>query len=78
MDAYAAAEPDVVTKIRAEYDALPGLKLTLPQAQRLWGLDRPTCTRVLGDLVESRYLACTRDGSFVRAEVRSTGFRSRS
>lgn len=82
MNAHAAPGSDVVTKIREEYEELPGLRLTLPQAQRLWGLDRHTCSQLLGELVESKFLARTRDGSFVRAELSqprsSGGFGSRS
>lgn len=64
-----AVHSDVVDRIRSEYEALPGLRLTLPQAQRLWGLDLHTCTEILTQLVESRFLARTRDGSFVRADA---------
>lgn len=35
---------------------MPGLCLTLPQAQRLWGLDADTCRRALATLVEAGYL----------------------
>ena len=64
-----AVHSDVVDRIRSEFEALPGLRLTLPQAQRLWGLDLQTCTEILTHLVESRFLARTRDGSFVRADA---------
>jgi hypothetical protein len=30
-------------RVRAEYAEMPGLSVTLPQAQRLWALDRATC-----------------------------------
>jgi hypothetical protein len=60
---------DVIERIRAEYRELPTLRLTLPQAQRLWGLDSNTCVEVLTELVEMKFLRRTRDGSFVRADV---------
>lgn len=59
---------DLVARIRGEFREMPGLKLTLAQAQRLWGMDRATCESVLDMLVRSRFLACTRDGSFVRLD----------
>ncbi len=47
---------------------MPGLKLTLAQAQRLMGLDRDLCDTLLGDLVSAGFLAPTRDGAFVRRD----------
>jgi hypothetical protein len=46
----------LLERVRAEYEEMPGLCLTLPQAQRLWGLDRSSCEVVLGALVHERYL----------------------
>lgn len=46
---------------------MPGLSLTLTQAQRLWALDEPTCSSVLGALVRSGFLHQRQDGSFVRS-----------
>lgn len=43
-------------RIRAEYDEMPGLSLTLRQAVRFWGLDPGTCTGVLDELVRQGYL----------------------
>ncbi len=53
--------------IRAEYREIPGLHLTKPQAQRLWGLDASTCDALLGALVDGRFLRRTRTGGYVRA-----------
>jgi Fic family protein len=58
---------EALRRIRGEYLEMPGLRLTTAQAQRLWNLDRQTCEELLGSLVASRFLAKTRDGSFVRA-----------
>src|ERR1043166_4634842 len=33
----------LVRQIRAEFLEMPGLCLTIEQAQRLWSLERPTC-----------------------------------
>jgi hypothetical protein len=59
---------DVLQRIQGEFVEMPGLRLTAAQAQRLWGLDREVCDRLLGALVEAKFLAQTRDGAFVRLE----------
>lgn len=59
----------IVYRIRAEYLEMPGLKLNLAQAQRLWGLDGESCVQLLADLVMSGFLARTRDGAFVRRDA---------
>ena len=53
--------------IRGEYLEIPGLHLTRPQAQRLWGLDSRTCDALLGSLVRSGFLAET-SGQYARAD----------
>jgi hypothetical protein len=55
-------------RIRAEYGEMPGLKLTAAQAQRLWGLDQESCDGLMTILVDVGFLACTRDGAFVRRD----------
>jgi hypothetical protein len=52
--------------ITREYEEQPGLRLTPPQVQRLWGLDGPTCSAVLTTLVDAGVLRRTPDGRFVR------------
>jgi hypothetical protein len=42
--------------VRAEFDELRGLKLTLAQAQRLFGLREDVCQRVLNTLVRDGFL----------------------
>jgi hypothetical protein len=59
---------DVLQRIQGEFVEMPGLRLTAAQAQRLWGLDREVCDRLLGALVEAKFLERTRDGAFVRLE----------
>lgn len=54
--------------IRAEYLEMPGLKLTLPQACRLWRLDDLTSSALFGALVDAKFLRQTHTGAFVRAE----------
>ena len=43
-------------RICSEYIEMPGLQLTLKQAQRLWGLDEQTCMRSLDYLVDVEFL----------------------
>ena len=57
---------DVLRRIRSEYVEMPGLRLTVAQAQRIFGLDRATCESVLEALVEERFLRRARGGTFVR------------
>lgn len=59
---------DVLQRIQGEFLEMPGLRLTAPQAQRLWGLERDTCDALLGALVDANFLAQTRDGAFVRLD----------
>lgn len=42
--------------IRAEYREMPGLRLTKPQIQRLWGLDDRTCENVVQALETEHFL----------------------
>lgn len=60
---------DLLLRIQSEYREMPGLSLTVPQAQRLWGVDQNTCALALAMLVERRALKQTRSGRFVRAAV---------
>ena len=55
----------LVSRLRGEYREMPGLKLTLPQACRLWQLDSATCEALLGHLVDERFLLRTPEGSYV-------------
>jgi len=43
-------------RIRAEFQEMPGLNLTLPQAQRLWGLPPDLCAAVVDVLVNRAVL----------------------
>ena len=52
-------------RIDAEFKEMPGLKLTLPQACRLFSLDKPRCKQLLDALVSDGHLAF--DGSFFQS-----------
>ena len=53
-------------RIRGEYLEMPGLRLTRPQAQRLWGLDEQTCIELLDRLVDLKFLVVGADGNYMR------------
>jgi hypothetical protein len=62
---------ELIARVRGEYREMPGLSLTVPQAQRLWGLEGATCQALLERLVETRFLRRARHGRFVRWDVSS-------
>ena len=55
----------LLDRIRAEYIEMPGLCLTLEQAQRLWSLEAPQCEVLLNSLLASRFLRRNDRGLFV-------------
>jgi hypothetical protein len=57
----------ILRRIRGEYHEMPGLRLTIAQAQRLWGLHRAECDAVVGALVDAKFLIRNRDGTFARS-----------
>ena len=58
----------LLQRVRAEFNEMPGLRLTPAQAARLLGLDHLSCERVINVLVHSAFLRWTPDGSVVRSE----------
>jgi hypothetical protein len=58
----------IVRRVRAEFLEMPGLRLTLPQASRLWGLEAPACEVVIDALIQSAFLQRTASGAVTRAE----------
>jgi hypothetical protein len=56
----------VVQRVKGEFFEMHGLCLTAPQAQRLWGLDAPTCLALIEFLVETRFLHRTERGMYAR------------
>ena len=57
----------LLARIRSEYIEMPGLRLTLLQARRLWAIDALTCASALNALESAGFLARTRDGAYVLA-----------
>jgi hypothetical protein len=56
---------DLTSLIRAEYREMPGLSVTLPQAARLWNVDRRQCLDALESLTKEGFLQRSRD-AYVR------------
>jgi hypothetical protein len=55
----------LLTRIRGEYQEMPGLRLTFAQACRLWQMDPETCHAVLQQLVDDRVLYRTSEGAYL-------------
>jgi hypothetical protein len=58
----------VLQRIRGEFLEMPGLRLTIAQAQRLWHLDALVCESLLAALVDTQFLVRTVDGAFLRSD----------
>jgi hypothetical protein len=56
----------ILQRVRGEFLEMPGLRLTSAQAQRLWGLNEPTCRALLEFLVEAKFLRCSSAGMYAR------------
>lgn len=57
---------ELLQRVEGEYREMPGLSLTVAQAERLWGLDRSTCAFVLTTLIDRRILRQTTNGTYLR------------
>jgi hypothetical protein len=54
----------LLARIRGEYREMPGLRLTIAQACRLFQLDMPTCVPLLEQLAAEGTLARQVDGTY--------------
>ena len=61
-----ATRAQLLRRIKAEYIEMPGLRLTVAQAGRLWGLDVPACLDLLERLITERFLQLRPDGTYSR------------
>jgi hypothetical protein len=68
LDLDAFAFEQLVERVRAEFLEMPGLRLTLPQAARLWGIDLPSCEAVVDVLVKCEFLQRTATGAVARVD----------
>jgi len=55
----------LITRIRAEYEALPGLKLTPAHACHLWGVTEEICGSAMDALSQEGVLRRTATGAYV-------------
>jgi len=51
-----ASDPRLLQRVHGEYMEMPGLRLTLAQACRLWNVDPATSLDVLNHLVDEQFL----------------------
>ena len=56
----------LLNRIRSEFIEMPGLRLRLDQAQRLWNLDRASCETVLSSLVDANFLRRDAENAYAR------------
>ena len=57
----------ILARVRAEFLEMPGLRLTLTQAERLCGVERTLCQSVLDRLVAANFLCRNSHGVYARA-----------
>ena len=62
---------NVIRRLRDEFSALPGLRLTQAQVERLCAADESTVASALCALVSAGFLDPLADGSFGRTEIRA-------
>ena len=60
---------ELLRRVRAEYLEMPGLRLTAPQAQCLFGLDSETWDAVSAALLDAKFLSHTHNGVFAMAAI---------
>ena len=61
-----ATNEDLVSRIRAEYLEMPGMRLTIHQVQRLCGIEQTLCKAALDSLVNAKFLCTKLDGTYGR------------
>ena len=57
----------LVDRVRVDFEEMPNMELTLPQAVRLWGLGADDCRYVLDSLVDSGFLRWTTQRTVVKS-----------
>lgn len=60
-------QENLLRRARGEYREMPGMRLTIEQAMRLWDLDRQTCQSLLTLLVEAQFLEVDPYGRYRKA-----------
>jgi hypothetical protein len=69
----AGGERDLWRRVCHDYLEMPGLRLTLAQAARLWSIDAVQCRHVLNRLVDEAFLRCE-EGLYMRADCDSASW----
>ena len=59
----------LLNRVRSEFIEMPGLRLRIDQAQRLWNLDERTTDVILGALESSNFLRRMPNDIYIRADV---------
>jgi len=54
----------LLSRIRSEFTEMPGLRLSVAQAQRLWNLDQVSCESLLRSLVDANFLRRYADDAY--------------
>jgi hypothetical protein len=54
-------------RVRGEFRDMPGMRLTIEQATRLWTLDRDTCAKIFRSLVAAGFLETDVNGRYRKA-----------
>ncbi len=58
----------LTARVRCEFMEMPGLRLTLGQASRLWGIEQSVCGQIIEVLVRTDFLRWTPAGTVGRAD----------
>ena len=64
------ARGDLVRRIRAEFEEMPGLSLTSIQASKLFGISLDVWAGILVDLIEEGMLRLNSDGRYARRSTK--------
>ena len=57
----------LVNRVQREFNEMPGLRLTLPQASRLWAIEPQACQQIVNRLVRRGFLCWVAPGTLARA-----------
>lgn len=63
-----ASRNALLVRVSAEFEEMPGLRLTPSQVQRLFGLRPDVCERVLATLLRDGTLTCDCEARYVLTE----------
>ena len=55
---------ELLSRIRSEFREMPGMRLSLEQAMKLWSLDRATCVDALAQLRSAKFLDVDTNGRY--------------